>query len=116
MEKIFALLVLVSLASSSPTPPSPTATTSQPFWEDEPPTSTCDNVMSEGGLTPRFASSVAHRVHSLTVEDIQYYFSAAATEANNIPTVNQDLSSTTRVLSFAPLSGYDTSFLTSGLR
>ena len=42
--------------------------------------------MSEAGISDEFASMVAHTIHSLTVEDIRYYFKSDANEENGIPT------------------------------
>ena len=48
----------------------------------------CPRVMSEAGLSANFAPMVTHSIHSLTVEDIRYYFKPDATEENCIPTGN----------------------------
>ena len=103
MEKMLILL-LIGLAASRTAPSSKTLAP------------TCEDEMQKGGLTPSFANSVAHRLHSLTVEDIEYYFSDAASKDNDFPTVNENLSGSPRVLPYAPVSGSDTSFLTGGLR
>ena len=71
------------------------------------------NTCGELGLG--FAPTVAHGIHSLTVEDIRHYFKADAPVENNIPTVNKDLTGA-RVLSYAPLAGYDTHFETSAMQ
>ena len=110
MSAPFCILLLVTVVASAPTPP-PAAIFTPAYAE-----ATCDDVMMKGGLTPDFAYSAAHRLYSLTLEDVRYYFCPKATVDNDIPTVNQDLSSSTRVLPYTPLAGSDTSFLTSGLR
>ena len=77
----------------------------------------CPAILKAAGLSDSFASNVAHRLHSLTVEDIRYYFKEDVSEENDIPTVNLDLSpNAQRVLPNAPLSGYDTSFATIAMR
>ena len=63
-----------------------------------------------------FARNVAHRLHSISVEDIQKYFSASVGEENNIPTVNKDLGSGERVLPHAPHTKYDDGFTTDALK
>ena len=77
----------------------------------------CRRTMKEHGLTGRFPGAVAHGIHSITLEDIRYYFKPNATEENNVPTLNYDLSDmATPVLPHAKLYGYDTSFKTIGMR
>ena len=41
--------------------------------------------MWEAGISDEFASMVAHTIHSLSLEDIRYYFKSDATEDNGIP-------------------------------
>ena len=45
--------------------------------------------MSEAGVSVMFAPLVAHSIHSITVEDIRYYFKPDVTEDNGIPTGNR---------------------------
>ena len=44
--------------------------------------------MAEAGLSEWFPQLVAHSIHSLTVEDIRYYFKPDVAEDNGIPTGN----------------------------
>jgi len=77
----------------------------------------CLTPLSKVGIDPYFGDMIAHNMHSLTVEDIRYYFKKDADVDNGIPTVNFDLTpNVTRVLSNAPLSGYDLSFTSIALR
>ena len=76
----------------------------------------CKDELKTAGATEFFARNVAHRLHSISLEDIQKYFSAGVTEENNIPTVNKDLGSEERVLNHAPATGYDDSFTTDALK
>ena len=71
--------------------------------------------MEHGGLDLGFAPTVAHGIHSLTVEDIRHYFKADSPVENNIPTVNKDLTGA-RVLPYAPLAGYDLDFKTEAMQ
>ena len=71
--------------------------------------------MTQNGLSPRFPGAVAHGIHSITLEDIRYYFKPNATEKNNVPTLNYDLEDKLTVLKNAKLYGYDTSFRTVGM-
>ena len=81
------------------------------------PATTCPEIMSDAGLDEYFGTAVAHRLHSLTLEDLRYYFKEDAPEENNIPTVSFDLSANAkRVLPHAPLNGYDTSFKSIAMR
>jgi len=78
---------------------------------------TCPSIMASAGIDyNNFAAFVSHSIHSLTLEDIRYYFKSDATEENNIPTVNADMDSEERVLPNAPLVGYDEDFSTPAMR
>jgi len=76
----------------------------------------CPRILAHAGVTDNFAGMVAHTIHSLSLEDIRYYFKSDATEENGIPTVNLDLDAEERVLPNAPLAGYDEDFSTMGLK
>jgi len=83
----------------------------------ESPAETCSNLMIDANLTHNFGMAVAHRLHSLRLEDVRYYFKEDAPEDNGIPVVNFDISpNAERVLHNMPLSGYDTNFKTIALR
>ena len=41
--------------------------------------------MRRGGVSDHFAKHVSHAIHSLTIEDIDTYFSKGTGEDNNIP-------------------------------
>jgi len=88
------------------------ALTKSPTWDPA-----CPKLMVDAGLDKQFGHAVAHRIHSLTLEDLRYYFKRDAPTDNGIPTVNFDLTpNVSRVLLNAPLSGYDTSFKTMAMR
>ena len=46
----------------------------------------CPAIISKAGVSDAFATYAAHAIHSLTVEDIRYFFKEDATEDNGIPT------------------------------
>ena len=46
----------------------------------------CPAIISRAGVSEAFGINVAHAVHSLTLEDIRYFFKEDATEDNGIPT------------------------------
>ena len=56
--------------------------------------------------------SVAHGIHSINVEQLNYYFDGNVEEDNDIPTTNSDLSSEEGVLPSAPKINKDNSILT----
>ena len=76
----------------------------------------CSDTLQAGGVSPFFARNVAHRLHSLTLEDIRFFFKNDVTSDNGVPTVNKDLESEERVLLSAPFAGVDKSFSTPALR
>ena len=49
-----------------------------------------------------FNDSVAHGIHSITVEQINSFFNGKVTEYNNVPTTNVNLYGDERVLHYAP--------------
>jgi len=77
---------------------------------------TCQPIMKKHHLSGRFPGAVAHGIHSITLEDIRYYFDSKATESNGVPTLNYNLKDRNTVLPNAQLYGFDTSFKTAGLR
>jgi len=80
-------------------------------------TQSCPKLMAEAGLNEWFPMVVAHRMHSLTWEDLKYYFREDVPVKNGIPTVNEDLTpNTERILMDAPVSGYDMDFETMALK
>ena len=72
---------------------------------------TCDEVFSEAGLNySAFWKGAAHGIHSLSLEEIRYFFKAEAPEDNRIPTVNIDFRSEDVIHFNAPLWGYEERF------
>jgi len=57
-----------------------------------------------------FYKGVSHGLHSLSLEEIRYFFKADAPEDNLIPTVNTDFRAENPVLYSAPLWGYNDRF------
>ncbi|XP_063681205.1 uncharacterized protein LOC134816337 [Bolinopsis microptera] len=76
----------------------------------------CPRILETAGVSETFAQMVAHSIHSLTLEDIRYFFKENTTEENGIPTVNMDLATDIRVLPNAPLAGYDDDFSTRSMK
>jgi len=71
----------------------------------------CDDVFSNIGLNySSFWKGAAHGVHSLSLEEIRYFFKANASEQNKIPTVNIDFRSENIINFNAPLWGYEDRF------
>ena len=74
---------------------------------------TCCNAMASAGIELQsFNLSVAHGIHSINVEQLNYFFNSQITEENDIPTTNFDLSSEEQVLMSAPKINEDQSILT----
>ena len=72
---------------------------------------TCDEVFSKAGLNySSFWKGAAHGIHSLSLEEIRYFFKAEAPEDNRIPTVNIDFRSEEVIHFSAPLWGYEERF------
>ena len=54
-------------------------------------------------------------MHSLTLADLRHYFQGKASETNNVPTINRNLSSSVPILNDAPDIGRSNRFQTMGL-
>ena len=67
------------------------------------PRSRCAMQLRAGGLSANYNESIAHAIHSMTVQGLQL-FNPRATEKNTIPTVNHNLhdKSGQKVLMYAP--------------
>ncbi|CAH1780043.1 unnamed protein product [Owenia fusiformis] len=64
-------------------------------------TATCKTAYSTAGLSSNFNETIAHAIHSMTVEGLRL-FNPKATEKNCIPTVNHNISADIKVLPYAP--------------
>ena len=62
----------------------------------------CSQLLAAQGYSANFNETIAHAIHSMTVEGLQL-FNVKATERNSVPTVNMDRSSAQKVVPFAPL-------------
>ena len=69
-------------------------------------------MASAGIELQSFNLSVAHGIHSINVEQLNYFFNGQVTEKNNIPTTNFDLSSEEHILMYAPKVNNDRSIVT----
>lgn len=65
------------------------------------PTDTCRKMLVEQGFSTNFNETIAHTIHSMTVQGLQM-FNPKATEKNTIPTVNMDRNSIVKVVPYAP--------------
>ena len=77
----------------------------------------CETTFSKNGLKySSFATGVGHGLHSLSLEEIRYFFKEDAPEDNGIPTVNIDLRSEKKIHTSSPLWGYEDTFGTWALK
>merc|ERR1719309_1178264 len=83
--------------------------------EESPPT--CEDTFALSGLNyTSFYHGAAHGIHSLSLEEIRYFFKADAKEDNKIPTVNIDFRSEKAIHFNAQLWGYEDRFDTWALK
>ena len=66
-----------------------------------PVTNPCYNILTGEGFSSNFNETIAHAVHSMTVQGLQM-FNVKATAKNNVPTVNMDRKSPQKVVPYAP--------------
>ena len=77
----------------------------------------CRKIMTDSGLEhSTFSASVAHGIHSISVEHLNTYFDGKVSEDNSIPTTNTDLKSDQKVLMFAPKMNKDPGMLTDSMQ
>jgi len=77
----------------------------------------CGDIFAINGLnSSSFAAGVAHGLHSLSLEELRYYFEEDAPEDNNIPTANINLKDDEAVLDHVPLRGFEDRFNTWSLK
>jgi len=75
-------------------------------------TSGCKSGLIEAGLSPRYNETIAHAIHSMTVEGLQL-FNPTMGQINEVPTVNKDVSNKNKmVLDWAPSDPWDNDFTT----
>merc|ERR1712002_25870 len=72
----------------------------------------CPDIFSKFCVGEDFYHAAAHGIHSLTLQELQYFFDESATEDNDIPMVNFDLSSPNLTLPSVPDLRLNNSFLT----
>jgi len=83
--------------------------------EETPPT--CEDIFALSGLNyTSFYHGAAHGIHSLSLEEIRYFFKSDAPENNKIPTVNIDFRSEEVIHFNAQLWGYENRFSTWALK
>ena len=61
----------------------------------------CRQLLVQNGLSVNYNETIAHAIHSMTVEGLQM-FNPRATLDNHVPTVNMDRRSSQKVIPFAP--------------
>lgn len=71
----------------------------------------CPILLREQGFSANFNETIAHAIHSMTVEGLQL-FNPRATEQNTVPTVNMDRHSDEKVVPFAPEDRLGEAFFT----
>ena len=77
----------------------------------------CGDIFTKNGYNiSTFAVGVGHGLHSLSLEELRFYFDEDAPEDNNIPTVNINLKDEEAVLDHTPLRGYEDRFNTWALK
>jgi len=77
----------------------------------------CEESFTNNGLNySTFHQGVAHGIHSLSLEEIRYFFKPDAPENNKIPTANIDFRSEDLINFNAPLWGYEDRFDTWALK
>merc|ERR1712133_309728 len=77
----------------------------------------CKDVFANAGLNySSFFAGAAHGIHSLSLEEIRYFFKPDAPEDNKIPTANIDFRSENVIHFSAPLWGYSDRFDTWALK
>jgi len=78
---------------------------------------TCGEIFEDNGLNyTTFSLGAAHGLHSISLEEIRYFFEAEAPEINKIPVINTDFRSEQSLLFNAPTWGFSDRFSTWSLK
>jgi len=72
----------------------------------------CCRLIHESGFSENFNETIAHAIHSMTVQGLQR-FNPKATVNNRVPTVNMDRHSPEKVIPYAPEDPIGSAFSTS---
>ena len=72
----------------------------------------CEETLADSCIRGDFPGAVAHGIHSLNLQELQYFFDKSATDNNSIPIVNFNLSSPDLVLPSVPDLNLNNTFLT----
>jgi len=84
---------------------------------DEDDKDSCTDIFANNGMNySSFHEGAAHGIHSMSLEEIRYFFKADASDENKIPTVNIDFRSENIIHFNAPLWGYESRFNTWALK
>lgn len=75
----------------------------------------CPIVLREAGYSVNYNETIAHAIHSMTVEGLQL-FNPRATEKNSVPTVNMDRHSELKVVPYAPQDALGDDFFSSPMK
>lgn len=75
----------------------------------------CPIVLREAGFSSNLNETIAHTIHSMTVEGLQL-FNPKATEKNSVPTVNMDRHSDEKVVPYAPRDALGEDFFTPSMK
>lgn len=86
MFKVILLAAIMGLALAEPVPE---------------PSTRCDKLHPNSGLTGRYWESIAHAIHSMDLQALRKFSSKALVD-NHIPTVNLNLQAANKVLENAP--------------
>ncbi len=75
----------------------------------------CPILLRESGFSSNFNETIAHAIHSMTVQGLKL-FNPKATVENNIPTVNMDRHSDQKVIRYAPEDKLGDDFFTPSMK
>lgn len=75
----------------------------------------CPVALREAGYSVNYNETIAHAIHSMTVEGLRL-FNPRATEENNVPTVNMDRHSDQKVVPYAPEDALGDDFFTTPMK
>lgn len=75
----------------------------------------CPILLREAGYSVNYNETIAHAIHSMTVQGLQL-FNPRATEENSIPTVNMDRHSDQKVVPYAPQDMLGEDFFTTPMK
>ena len=76
---------------------------------------TCRRIFKTAELSGIFNETISHALHSMTAQGLELFVDAEAARYNKIPTINRDVTSSIKILPYAPSVPFGNDFETDAM-